>query len=207
MDRQIELVVATGNPKKSGEMVTILSAGLAGDGMTIRTLADFPNASAEVEETGTTFAENAELKARAAVATTRRMSIADDGGLEVDALGGAPGLHSKRFLGAETPFPEKMRRILELMRGVPDAERTCRFRCAVAICTVDGRIYRCDGVCEGRISHEMRGGYGFGYDQIVFVPEAGRHMAELPPEAKHRVSHRGKALACAIEVIRQSILL
>jgi XTP/dITP diphosphohydrolase len=192
-----EIVVATGNAKKGEEMRTIL----AGTGIAIRTLADFPDADQDVPETGQTFAENAEIKARAAVAATGRVCIADDGGLVIDALGGAPGLHSARFMGKETPFPEKMARILELLRDVPDEQRTCRFRCAVCVCTPDGEVHHCEGVCEGRIAHEMRGSFGFGYDPIVIVNAVGRHMAELRPEEKHRISHRGQALACAKELL------
>jgi XTP/dITP diphosphohydrolase len=198
-----QLVIATGNPKKGGEMVAILGEALAGCGVEILTLADFPEVDDDVEETGATFAENAEIKARAATAATGRVCIADDGGLVIDALGGEPGIHSKRFLGAETPFPEKMARILERMEGVGEAERSCRFVCAVAICAPDGRLFECSGTCEGRIGRETRGEYGFGYDPIVFLPEAGKHMAELRPEEKHRISHRGKALACAAEYLRR----
>jgi XTP/dITP diphosphohydrolase len=183
-------------------MIDILSDALAGTGIEILTLADFPDVDPDVEETGSTFAENAEIKARAAAAATQRVCIADDGGLVIDALGGAPGVHSKRFLGAETAFPEKMARILEMMEGVEEPKRACRFVCAVAICAPDGRLFECSGVCEGRIGHEMRGGFGFGYDPIVVVDAVGKHMAELRPEENHAVSHRGKALACAAEHLR-----
>src|SRR5258708_2322566 len=111
-------------------MAEILAASL-GSAWEILTLADFPGVDTDVEETGTTFAENAEIKARAAVAATGVTSIADDAGVEIDALGGQPGLYSKRFLGEETPFPEKMQRILEMLQEVPDEQRGCRFRCAV----------------------------------------------------------------------------
>jgi XTP/dITP diphosphohydrolase len=194
-----ELVIATRNPKKGIEMATIL----ADTGLRILTLDDFPGVNAEIGETGSTYRENAMLKARAAAQATNRVCIADDAGLEIEALGGQPGLHSRRFLGEETSFPEKMAHILELLRDVPDEQRGCRFRCAVAIATPDGRCFHCEGICEGRVAREMRGTYGFGYDPIFFLPELGKHMAELPPEAKHRISHRGKALACAKEVLRQ----
>ena len=190
-----KLLVATTNVKKGGEMVQIL--GEAGLGLEIVTLADFPDAP-PVDETGETFMENAYLKARAAVALTGLISIADDGGLCIDALGGAPGVKSHRFLGETTPFPVKMTRILEMLQDVPDSERTCRFQCAVVIATPEGATYECLGTCEGRIAHEMRGSLGFGYDPLVFLPELGRHMAELLPAEKHQISHRGKALACAI---------
>lgn len=193
-----ELVIATGNRKKGVEMATIL----APLGLSILTLADFPGVCAEVEETGATYAENAELKARAAAEATRRVAIADDAGLEIDALGGQPGIYSRRFLGEETPFPEKMARIIEMLSDVPDDARGCRFRCSVVIAVPGGASHFCAGVCEGRVAREMRGEYGFGYDPIFYLPELGRHMAELPPAEKHRISHRGKALACAAEVLR-----
>lgn len=194
-----QLVIATGNRKKGVEMATIL----ADTGLELLTLADFPNVDAEVEETGVTYAENAELKARAAARATGRVCIADDAGLEIDALGGQPGLHSRRFLGEETPFPEKMAHILERLKDVPDAQRGCRFNCAVAIATPDGQVFHCGGICEGRVAREMRGSFGFGYDPIFLLPHLGKHMAELPPDEKHRISHRGKALACAKEVLRR----
>jgi XTP/dITP diphosphohydrolase len=194
-----KLLIATTNLKKGGEMIQILSA--ANLGVEIVTLADFPDAP-PVEETGTTFMENAHLKAESAVRHTGLVSIADDGGLEIDALGGQPGVQSHRFLGENTSFPEKMTQILAMMQDVPEAERTCRFRCAVVIATPDGRAFECQGVCEGRVAHTMRGTYGFGYDPFFWLPEQGRHMAELPPEEKHKISHRGKALDCAIETLR-----
>ncbi len=197
---QRKLLVATTNVKKGGEMVAILQA--ANLGVEIVTLADFP-AAPPVEETGDTFMANAHLKAAAGVAQTGIVAIADDGGLVIDALDGLPGVKSHRFLGEETPFAEKMAHILEMMQHVPDPLRACRFQCAVVIATPGGPSYECMGVCEGRIAHDLRGAYGFGYDPIVMLPELGRHMAELPPEEKHKISHRGRALACAIPCLRQ----
>ena len=170
----------------------------------IVTLADFAPMP-PVEETGETFIANAHLKADAALAQTGVMSIADDGGLVIDALNGLPGVKSHRFLGEETPFEVKMAHILEMMRDVPEAQRTCRFQCAVVIATPQGASYECMGICEGRIAHEQCGAYGFGYDPIVYLPELGRHMAELPPEQKHRISHRGKALAQAVVYLREML--
>jgi XTP/dITP diphosphohydrolase len=194
------LVVATGNAKKGIEMAQIL--GEAGLDIQILTLADFPGVDSDIEETGATYRENAELKARAAAQATGSVCIADDAGLEINALAGQPGLHSKRFLGEDTPFPEKMAHILKTMKDVPDEQRGCRFNCAVAICTPDGQVFHCAGICEGRIAREMRGSHGFGYDPIFYLPQLGKHMAELTPEEKHRISHRGIALACARDVLR-----
>jgi len=194
-----KLLVATSNRKKGGEMVEIL--GAAGLDVEILTLADFPDLP-EVEETGETFIANAHLKAQAAVTRTGLISIADDGGLVIDALDGAPGVLSHRFLGNKLSFSEKMDRIIEMLRDVPDAGRTCRFVCAVVIATPDGRTFECEGKCEGRIAREKRGSGGFGYDPIFLHPESGLHMAELKPEEKHKISHRGKALGCAVPVLR-----
>lgn len=168
-------------------------------GVEIVTLDDVLPSAPEVEEDGATYEENALLKARAAADLSGLVAIADDAGLEVDALGGKPGVHSRRFLGPDTPFGQKMEHILALLKNVPDEGRACRFRCAVAIALPhDGHVI-CAGECEGRVAREMRGEYGFGYDPIFYLPSLGRHMAELPPEEKHRISHRGKALACAKE--------
>jgi XTP/dITP diphosphohydrolase len=187
------VLIATGNAKKLREMAEILSDSR----WDLVSLADFPEIEADVEETGTTYEENAALKAVAACRATGLVAIADDAGLEIDALGGSPGLLSRRFLGEDTPFDVKMRRILEMLADVPDLDRGCRFRAAVAIAVPNGDVHICHGVCEGMVAREMRGSYGFGYDPIFYLPRLGRHMAELEPQAKHRISHRGQALACA----------
>lgn len=190
------VVVATTNVKKGREMLQILSGGRPDlEFVTLAGFTDMP----EVEETGETFAENARLKARAAAQFTHLPAIADDGGLCIDALGGMPGVKSHRYLGVDTSFEVKMEHILAELAAAPDAQRGCRFQCAVCIALPDGREADCMGICEGRVARERRGAYGFGYDPIFFVVELGRHMAELPPEEKHRISHRGKALACALE--------
>lgn len=188
------LLVATGNRAKGIEMAQILSDIPS---LRVITFADLDQQPDEVEETGETYAANAALKAVAASRATGFVSIADDAGLEIDALDGAPGLYSKRFLGEETPFPAKMTRILEMLAETPDGSRGCRFRCAVAIAIPTGEVVHCEGICEGTIAREQRGAFGFGYDPIFRLPDDGRHMAELRPEEKHRVSHRGQALACA----------
>ncbi|MBM3495602.1 MAG: RdgB/HAM1 family non-canonical purine NTP pyrophosphatase [Armatimonadetes bacterium] len=187
------VLIATGNVKKLGEMAEIM----ADPRWEIVSLADYPNVDAEVEETGLTYAENATLKAEAACQATGLAAIADDAGFEVDALNGEPGLRSRRFMGEDTPFDRKMQHILDLLADVPYDRRGCRFRAAVAIAVPGRPTVICDGVCEGVVAREMRGSYGFGYDPIFYVPSLGLHMAELPPEAKHRISHRGIALACA----------
>lgn len=196
------LVIASHNRAKSREMETLLREGLSDLGVEILILADFENAP-EPEEHGSTYAENALIKARACVAFTGEISIADDAGLEIDALEGAPGLYSKRFGGEETPFPVKLGMVLEQMREVPDEKRTARFRCDIAIVHPDGREWVMEDTCEGRIAPSPRGFYGFGYDPLFELPALGCTMAELPPEFKHRVSHRGKVLRQAVPVLRE----
>lgn len=195
----LRFVLATRNRKKGREMQEILSR----PGWEFVTLLDLDPDGEEVEESGCTYEENALIKARDATRRTGLPSIADDAGLEIDALDGQPGVYSRRFLGENTSFPEKMARILELLRDVPEERRTCRFRAAVAVVLPSGEEHLCHGVCEGRIGYEQRGHYGFGYDPIFYLPDLGKHMAELPPEEKHRISHRGKALACVIELLER----
>jgi XTP/dITP diphosphohydrolase len=194
-------VLATRNHAKGVEMATIL----ADTGIEVLTLADLPETAGapDVEENGCTYFDNAELKARAATALTSRVAIADDAGLEIDALGGQPGVYSRRFLGEDTSFPDKMERILKILADTPDEARRCRFVCAVAIATPDGAVYHCRGTCEGIVAREQRGTYGFGYDPIFYLPRLEKHMAELLPEEKHLISHRGVALACAKEILHR----
>jgi len=185
------LVIATHNAKKAGEMVTILSGHFPE--LEIRTLADYPNAP-EPEETGTTYAENSLIKVLSAVEATGEWCVADDAGLEIDAMGGEPGLYSKRFAGEDTPFPEKMRIILERLSGIEEAGRGARFVCSVALASPAGESRVFQSTCEGKISTAPSGNGGFGYDPIFWLPEQGRTMADLTAEEKHQISHRGKVL-------------
>lgn len=197
-----QLLIATHNAKKSGEMITILRAALPG--VDILTLADFPNAS-EPEETGTTYEQNAIIKASSAFRETQIVSIGDDSGLEIDFLDGAPGLFSKRFGGEELPFPEKMAKILEMLQGVAEEKRTAQFRCCVAIDTGE-HVEIVEDVCKGRIASEPSGRGGFGYDPIFFLPEKGCTMADLPTAEKHTISHRGKVLARAAVWLKSNLV-
>ena len=167
----------------------------------LRTLTDFPDYP-DVDEVGETFEENALLKAGAAAAYTGLPSIADDGGLVIDALDGQPGVKSHRFLGENTSFPDKMTRILEMMRDVTGAKRSCRFHCCAAIVIPGQEPFIAKGICEGFVADTMSGTNGFGYDPIFYLPELHKHMAELSPEEKHRISHRGKALTLAVEYLK-----
>src|SRR5579883_3279837 len=151
----------------------------------------------DVEETGTTFAENAELKALAYARASGLTALADDSGLEIDALGGAPGIYSARFAGRETPYAERFRLILARLQDVPVSQRTARFRCAIALAEPSGYTRVVEGTIEGLIAESPRGENGFGYDPIFLVPEYGKTTAEMAPEEKHRISHRGRAAEAA----------
>ncbi len=159
----------------------------------------------EPAETADTYVGNAQLKARAfaqAVATrnTGLWVMADDSGLEVDALAGRPGIHSSRY-HQQAPNGDGCQALLKEMAGVPEEQRTARFRAVIALIAPDGNEYVFEGVCEGHIGHEKLGANGFGFDP-VFVTDDGRTMAELPAEAKHRISHRGVAARQAAEFLR-----
>lgn len=180
-------------------MTTILSAAFPE--IAWITLADFAGAP-EPEETGHTYAANACIKAESAAKFTEEWAIADDAGLEIDALDGAPGLYSKRFGGEALAFPEKMGRVLSLLENVPEAERGARFRCAVALARPGCATEDFEAICEGRIAKEPSGVGGFGYDPIFYLPELGRTMAELTPGEKHAVSHRGQVLGRVITRLR-----
>ncbi|MEX2243859.1 MAG: RdgB/HAM1 family non-canonical purine NTP pyrophosphatase [Fimbriimonadaceae bacterium] len=191
------LVVATHNAKKAGEMTTILAAHLPA--LEIRTLADYPGAP-EPAETGKTYGDNALIKARSAAAFTQEHALADDAGLEIDALPGELGTHSKRFAGEGTPFSEKMRIVLERMDGVQ--ERSARFRCCIALVSPTGEETVIEDTCEGTIALAPSGSGGFGYDPIFWLPELGCTMADLTAEQKHAVSHRGKVLRGLVEELK-----
>ncbi len=151
----------------------------------------------DVEETGSTFAENATLKACFYAQAANMLVLADDSGLEIDALGGAPGIYSARFAGRETSYSERFRLILARLQDVPPSQRTARFRCAIALAEPSGYTRVVEGIIEGLIAESPRGENGFGYDPIFFVPEFGQTTAEMAAEEKHRISHRGRAAEAA----------
>jgi XTP/dITP diphosphohydrolase len=164
----------------------------------------------EVAETGDTFEENALLKARAlyqALPDAAREEgvwvLGDDSGLEVDAMGGGPGVRSNRWAGPDTTAQQRNEALLARLEGVPDEERTARFRCVIALISPDGEEYITEGAVEGRIAHEPRGDGGFGYDPI-FVLADGRRMSELSTDQKNLISHRGVAGAKAAEIVKRN---
>ncbi len=156
----------------------------------VLTVSDLPTDPGDVEETGTTFWENAILKAQTYAARTGLPALADDSGLMVDALGGAPGVYSARY--APTPAA-RIEKLLAALTDVPDAQRTAHFVCVVALATPDGRLIAAEGRVEGKITFAPRGSGGFGYDPIFELPN-GQTMAELSAEVKNTLSHRGRAL-------------
>jgi XTP/dITP diphosphohydrolase len=155
----------------------------------------------EVEETGSTFTENAELKARSYAQVANMLTFADDSGLEIDALNGAPGVYSARYLGRETSYEERFRVILEQMADLPLDQRSARFRCVIALADPSGTIRSVEGVVEGAIADYPRGSDGFGYDPIFLLPELGKTFAELEPEYKNRISHRARAARLAHKLL------
>lgn len=185
----MKLVLATGNPDKAREIEAVLRAHLPGLELVPR-----PGDVDEVEETGATLTENARLKAQALAGATGLPAVADDTGLEVDALDGAPGVYSSRFAGAGASYDANLSKLLSDMDGVPDGDRTARFTTVAMAVWPDGRELAATGVVEGVIVRDRRGTGGFGYDP-VFVPREGdgRTFAEMTPDEKHALSHRGRA--------------
>lgn len=186
------LLVATNNRGKVREYAEILH------GLPLRlvTLAE-QGIGWQAAETGLTFAENAVLKARAYAKASGLLTLADDSGLEVDALGGRPGVLSARYAGEGASDAERNHKLLEELATVPWPERSARFRCAIAVCEPGGVPDVVEGTVEGVVALEPRGSGGFGYDPIFYLPELGLTMAELPPEEKNRISHRARAGALA----------
>ncbi|MCL2703264.1 MAG: RdgB/HAM1 family non-canonical purine NTP pyrophosphatase [Defluviitaleaceae bacterium] len=148
----------------------------------------------DIPENGDTFAENALIKARAVAEASGVLALADDSGIEIDFLGGEPGVYSARYMGYDTPYGVKNRRIVELMKDVPEERRGARFVCAIAAVFPDGRSIVEEASVEGIIANEPRGGSGFGYDPIFYVTEYGCTTAEMTTLQKNAISHRGKAL-------------
>lgn len=184
------IVLATGNAGKLREL-----AGMLTDS-NVEVVSQTGLAVTEADETGLSFVENAILKARNASRQTGLPAIADDSGLEVDALDGAPGIYSARYAGAQATDSDNTAKLLRELQGVPPERRTARFRCAMVYLrhALDPAPLICEGVWQGRILDTPRGSNGFGYDPVFLVPERGCSSAELPPEEKNLLSHRGQAL-------------
>lgn len=183
------LVLATRNRGKVEEIRELL----AGFGIELLSLKHFPDVP-EVPEDGETFEENARRKAEFVARCTGLPALADDSGLEVDALNGAPGVRSARFAGDDATYAENNATLLRLMEGIPPEGRTARFRCVLALAFPDGPVRTMEGMCEGRIAEEPKGENGFGYDPLFFVPELGKTFAQIGRTEKGKISHRGRAL-------------
>jgi XTP/dITP diphosphohydrolase len=197
-ERAARIVFATGNENKMKEIRMIL-------GDTGREILSMKEAgvSADIVEDGTTFEENALIKAKAIAALLPEdIVLADDSGLEIDYLNKEPGVYSARYLGEDTSYEIKNQKLIERLEGVPKEQRTARFVCAIAAALPDGSSRVVRGTIEGYIGWEMAGANGFGYDPIFYVDEYGCSTAELAPEEKNRISHRGNALRAMREELR-----
>lgn len=199
-----KIIFATGNEGKMKEVRMILTdlqipvlsmkeAGIATD----------------IDENGTTFEENAVIKAKAVAACAAKneniVVLSDDSGLEIDYLNKEPGIYSARYMGEDTSYTIKNANLIERLQGVPDEKRTARFVCAIAAAMPDGTSLVTRGTIEGRIGYEERGENGFGYDPIFYLPEYQCYSAELDPEEKNKISHRGKALTLMKEELRKTV--
>jgi XTP/dITP diphosphohydrolase len=193
-----KLLLATSNQAKVREYKHLLQSlpfelvSLAEQGITTA-----------VSEVGGSLEENARLKATTLAAQSQLMALADDSGLEVDALGGEPGPLSARYAGAGASDRDRLNYLLVRLKGVPWERRSARFRCVIAIATPDGEVELCSGECRGVITFEPKGRHGFGYDPVFYLPELGKTMAELPLEIKNQISHRGQAARQACQWLRR----
>jgi len=189
------IVLATNNKGKIRE----LSAMLEPFGLKVKSLSEFPEIG-EIEETGITFLENAFIKARTVAKVTGLVAVADDSGIEIDALDGRPGVYSARYAGEQHDDHDNNEKMLAEMQGIPDEKRTGRYRCVMAASAPNGTEIHTDGAYEISVGHGYKGKGGFGYDVIVIDPEANCHVAELDPEVKNKRSHRGKAMTRLLEL-------
>jgi XTP/dITP diphosphohydrolase len=191
-----KLLLATTNAGKAREYRDLL----AGIPYRLVTLAD-EGIATEVPETGQTFEENAALKATALARESGLLTLADDSGLEVDALNGEPGVLSARYAGENATDEERVNFLLNKLSGVPESERTARFRCVIAVATPEGNTELFSGACPGLVATAPRGCNGFGYDPVFYLPDRGKTMAEIPAEVKNEISHRARAAAKAREYL------
>lgn len=191
-----KLIFATNNSGKVNEIKQIL-----GEGYEVYSLKDL-DIHINIVEDGSTFEENAVIKAKAICEATNEMVLADDSGFEVDYLGGEPGIYSARYLGEDTSYDIKNADLLRRCEGAAEEERSARFVCVIACAYPDGRVETTRGVIEGMLAHEPRGENGFGYDPVFYLPERGCTTGELEPEEKNRISHRGIALRKMVEKLK-----
>lgn len=195
-----KLLLATKNQAKAREYLLLLH----GMPFELTTPAE-EGIEIEVDETGKTMEENATLKATAYASQSKLLTLADDSGLEVDALGGEPGPLSARYAGAHASDRERIDRLLARLEGIPWERRTARFKCVIAIASPGGRVELCQGECQGILALSPKGEGGFGYDPIFYLPELGKTMAQLSIEEKNEVSHRGKAARRARQLLSSAV--
>jgi XTP/dITP diphosphohydrolase len=195
----LKILIATTNSAKVAEYLRLL----AGIPLELTTPV-LENVIHHPEETGSTFEENALLKARFYSRTTGLVALADDSGLEVDALGGSPGVRSARFGGGDATDQDRSRLVLMELEGVPQAQRSARFRCVIALVWPNGRQETFDGTSEGYIASRPSGDAGFGYDPIFYYPELGKTFGEVDPDVKDRHSHRGKAARKVLQRLKEA---
>lgn len=193
-----KLLLASSNPGKIREYRLLLG----GLGYQIVTLPE-RGISKVTTESGNTYEQNAEMKATTYAKLSQLITLADDSGLEVDALHGKPGIHSARFAGKNATDADKVTKLLAMMDSIPWDRRTAHFKCVIAIATPEGKLKLCQGKCHGIIAFEAKGENGFGYDPIFYLPEFGKTMAELPLELKNQLSHRGQAAQKARKILNQ----
>lgn len=198
----MKMIFATGNQGKVREVKMMLED--FNIDLEIQTLKE-AGIEVDIEENGTTFEENAIIKAKTIMEMTGMIAIADDSGLEVDFLDKAPGIYSARFLGEDTPYSVKNEHIINKLEGVEGEDRSARFVCAIAVAFPDGEIVTTRGTIEGLITKEQRGTNGFGYDPIVYVPEYDMTTGEMDPHLKNSISHRGRALKSMMEILKERL--
>ena len=195
-----ELVLATGNLNKQQE----LKALLKDTGLKILTLADFPGAP-EIVEDGTTCQENAIKKAQGIAQFTKCWALADDTGLEVDALDGRPGVYAARYAGEQATYEDNCQKLLKELESIPSSQRSARFMTVIALADFLGNVETAEGELLGQIATMQQGSSGFGYDPVFFVPEIGKTLAEMSLDQKNRISHRARAFNKAKEILRKMV--
>lgn len=194
------VIIASGNKGKLKEFQTLME----GLDVEVKSLKDFPEIG-DIEENGQSFAENAYIKAKAVFDATGCMAIADDSGLEVDALGGAPGIYSARYAGEEKDDEANNQKLLEALENIEDEKRGAQFHCAIVAIDKDGNRYDAEGIVRGRILRAARGDNGFGYDPLFYVEDYGKTTAELSMEEKNSISHRGQAVHAIVATLQKEV--
>ncbi len=200
----MDVIFATGNKGKLDEIREIMKEFIDRHDINLISLKD-AGINADIVEDGKTFEENALIKARTVAGYTDSIVLADDSGLEVDYLDKAPGIYSARYLGEDTSYDVKNNHILNEMKDVPEEKRTARFVCVIACVMPDGKELTAEGIIEGHIAHKIRGEHGFGYDPIFYLPERKCTTAEILPEEKNEISHRGRALCAMMKLLDEII--